>query len=215
MASSSEQSRVPRERATRKRASRAAAARTTPEQKLTKNTDTVAKARSPENKAEKVKSRSVEGATAGNRKAPTSLSAIRRRAQFRRKQFIITGVVLLVGVGASAAVGLTDQGQIDVQETIKARNERIRTNTADERDLINSTVEVPVQDTSAVRKADGGLVGRGTGGAVPKPKPKLEPVSTTTATSSLPTASSTDMTASSTEDGAEEMDSPQEDKASG
>lgn len=131
-----------------------------------------------------------------NRKAPTLIATGQMVQKKRKKQTIIIGVVLLIGVGLSAIVGYTDKGQIDVQETIEARNERIRTNTTDERDVNTSTVEVPVQNTNTAGKADGGLVGRGTGG---KKVESIENVATSTATSSNQTATSTEVVASSTE----------------
>lgn len=145
-----------------------------------------------------------------SRKAPTPLAAEKEGQSQRRKKFVVTMVILLVGIGASAAVGLSDSGQIDVQQTIEARNERIRNNQADERDTMISNVEIPVQDTNSVGKADGGLLGRGTGGH--NPAPVVEEVATTTATSTDMTASSTDAVASSTDDGtgAEEEVAPQE-----
>lgn len=133
----------------------------------------------------------------GERKAPTPLAAHRYLSQQKKKQALIIAVSLLVGVGASAAVGLVDQGQIDVKKTIEARNERIRNNQADDRDVLNSQVAIPVQDTSAAGKADGGLVGRGE--TVTPPEPASALVSTSTATSTSATASSTEAVASSTE----------------
>lgn len=105
-------------------------------------------------------------------------------------------VLLGIGIAASAGVGFLDKGQIDVQQTIEARNERIRNNQADERDMLVSQVEIPVQDTTAQGQVDGGLIGRGTGGKAPEP---LAEVATTTATSSELMASSTEQMASSTE----------------
>lgn len=130
------------------------------------------------------------------RKAPTGISnekALERRKQTR---LIIVGVLVAIGVGSSAAVGLTDEGEIDVLRTIEARNERIRNNQATEQDVLTTTFEVPVQNTNE-RKVDGGLKGRGTGGVAPV-LPPAETASTT--------ASSTDMTASSTEQTASSND---------
>jgi len=130
------------------------------------------------------------------RKAPTAIASGQATKKMKRRQFVIIGASLVFGIGASALIGITDKGQIDVKKTIEARNERIRTNTTDERDVNTSLVEVPVQNTNTAGKADGGLVGRGTGGK--KPQPAVV-VASTTATSSDQTASSTDATASSSE----------------
>ncbi len=125
-----------------------------------------------------------------SRKAPTKFSGQKVAKKIKRKRMIVIASVLIIGVGASAAVGLTDSGQIDVQQTIEDRNERIRNNTQDETDTLNSTVEVPVQNTSS--KPNGGLRGLGVGSApAPKPEPESE-VSTSTASSSDEVASSTE-----------------------
>lgn len=121
------------------------------------------------------------------RKAPTGIGPSRASKKLKRNQLLIAVGVIVLGVGASAAVGFTDAGQIDVQKTIEARNERIRNNQANEGDTITSKIAVPVQDTKA-QKADGGLRGLGTGGIKPAPP---APAATSTATSSDATASST------------------------
>ena len=133
------------------------------------------------------------------RKAPTSFASEQQATKRFRKQMMVVAVVLITGIGTSAAVGFTDKGQIDVQKTIEDRNERIRNNTATEQDTIASKVEVPVQDTTAAakeNKADGGLIGRGTGGSVPKPRAEL---ATPNASTTESMASSTEAVASSTE----------------
>lgn len=94
-----------------------------------------------------------------------------------------------------------DKGQIDVQKTIGARNERIRTNNADDRDVNTSMVEVAVQNTNTVGKANGGFVGRRTVDKAPLP---AAVVASTTAISSNQMVSSTESVASSTEPGAGE-----------
>lgn len=91
-----------------------------------------------------------------SRKAPTPLAADREVEVEKRKKATISFVILALGVGASAVIGFTDGGQINVEETIEARNERIRNNQANEQDVISSTIEVPVQDTDSVNKVDGG-----------------------------------------------------------
>lgn len=128
------------------------------------------------------------------RKAPTPISdnKIAKKAANRRKLVVL--VLLILGIGASAMVGFTDQGQIDVVKTIEDRNSRIRNNSADARDVITSNVEVPVQNTN--KMPDGGLVGRGTGGL--PPAVKAEDISSSTATSTE-MASTTEEIASSTE----------------
>jgi hypothetical protein len=143
-----------------------------------------------------------ESESSQERKAPTSFA--RRRAGLmrkRRQQLIVAGFIL-VGVGASAAVGLTDKGEIDIDATIEARNERIRSNTASEEDMLKSNVELPVQNTTKHTSAT--LRGRGTGATTPKPKPPVV-AGTSTASTTDATASSTAQTASSTEEVVEDV----------
>ncbi|MCA9356785.1 hypothetical protein H6784_04770 [Candidatus Nomurabacteria bacterium] len=129
------------------------------------------------------------------RKAPTPIRSEQRNRQLRKKQIIIVASIILVGIGVSAAVGLSDPGQINVSQTVEARNERIRTNNTDERDENTSLVEVPVQNTSNAGKSLSGFVGIGS--AKPDAS-KIEEKETASTTAS--TASSTEeVVASSTE----------------
>lgn len=118
-------------------------------------------------------------APGSERRAPTNLPQKTTRKK-QRIHLMVVGCVLLVGIGASAAVGFTDSGYIDINEQILSQY------TPEER--ANRTV--PVQNTNTERKIDGGLRGLGTGGSNP-PRPITEPPATTTATTSEATASST------------------------
>lgn len=135
----------------------------------------------------------VQTETEEKRKAPTKIAETKVVALHKRKQVIVTGSVLLFGIFASAMIGFTDDGQIDVQKTIEERNERIRNNQANNDDLISGMVEVPVQNTSV--KADGGLIGRGVGSGTTAP-PLHEADS---ATSSLDVATSSEAVSTTTE----------------
>lgn len=123
------------------------------------------------------------------RKAPTQFAEKKIGRTRKRNKYTVIFALLVLGIGSSAAVGFMDEGRIDVQETIEARNERIRNNQMTEADSVITSTVVPVQNTNSERKVDGGLVGLGTGGAAPKPA--LVPVATTTASSSDEVASST------------------------
>lgn len=125
------------------------------------------------------------------RKAPTPVAATRAQSKAKQVQVIVSTVIIMIGIGASAAVGITDEGQIDVVRTIEERNERIRSGQVDTEE---NTIIVPVQNTT-VRQADGGLRGLGVGAAPPPEIPETE------ASSTDDMASSTDAMASSTEDG--------------
>jgi|AntRauTorckE6833_2_1112554.scaffolds.fasta_scaffold00979_17 hypothetical protein len=132
------------------------------------------------------------------RKAPTNFSGKKASQAKIRKRNIVIAVVMITGVGSSAAVGMTDSGQINVNQTIEARNERIRTNSASVDDTTTSSIEIPVQSTSN-NLANGGLVGSGQ----PTPKPPVaEPAETssTTASSSESVATSTDEMSENEED---------------
>ena len=203
MESSSEEI-TPRKRATRQRATRdprKTASRTASSRTGTTITSVRRKPVAPKKEQLVALTPDLTGPV---RKAPTPLSADKVERRRKKKRAATIAVLLAIGIGASAAVGYSDKGQIDVEGTIEARNERIRNHTADERDLVTSVVEVPVQNTSTNSRPDGGLVGRGSSGpATPRAVP-LPPVSTTTATSSDETASSTKNVASSSEAVAEE-----------
>lgn len=133
-----------------------------------------------------------------SRKAPTPIAGMKEGRFQRKKMLMVTLAIILLGVGASAAVGLSDAGRIDVQQTIEARNERIRNNQANEQDMIFSTIEIPVQDTDSAGKVDGGLLAVGTGEQTADVV--VIETASTSATSTNVTASSTEVVASSTVD---------------
>lgn len=132
------------------------------------------------------------------RKSPTQIAARKAKNRTRRNHLMVVLFILLLGIGGSVGVGITDKGKIDVNQTIEERNERLRSGqlSADDRD----NIIVPTQNTSANQLPDGGLVGLGVGAAPPPPP---NPVATTSSS----TASSTDETASSTDDGTESSES--------
>jgi hypothetical protein len=137
-----------------------------------------------------------------SRKAPTSFATNKARKNTKRKHQLIFFGLLVLGMGTSAAVGLSDSGQINVEQTIEERNERIRSDQANENDTINSKVELPVQNTEVNSKPDGGLKGRGIGSAPVKPAPVAE---------AMPdTSTSTNATSSSTKSEELSEDSPVE-----
>ena len=100
----------------------------------------------------------------------------------------------MVGVGASAAVGYTDKGQINVAQIIADRNQQVQAGDIAGGAGQPDSVLIPVQNTN--KAANGGLVGLGTGGTK-KPTPAVDTVSST-ATTTDATASSTAAVASST-----------------
>jgi hypothetical protein len=196
------QKRTPRKRAVRKRATRQSVAASTAPEVVSEKAVRPTKSRRRVPAAEPAARVSAEP-TLQERKSPTPLASSRASVKQRKKQLLTVGVVLLVGIGASVTVGLTDSGQIDIQETIKARNERLRNNVPTENDVLTSTVAVPVQNKNA-GKVDGGLVGLGNI-APPTPKPSVP--ATTTATSTEGTATSTAAVSTSTKAVTTETDS--------
>ena len=89
-----------------------------------------------------------------SRKAPTPLAKTRTKKQTTRKQIAIVALLLILGIGGSAAVGLTDKGQIDVSKTIADRNTQAIGDNP-------NAIMVPVQSTT--QEPDGGLIGLGIG----------------------------------------------------
>lgn len=132
--------------APRKRASRTRAIRKPTEKKVVAKIPK--KEELPDNIIEKKETPAIA------RKAPTPISAELKEKRAAKKRFIIASLIILVGVGGSAGIGYTDKGGIDVNQTIDARNEKIRQSGSNE--LI-----LPVQNTS--QEPDGGLIGRGIG----------------------------------------------------
>jgi hypothetical protein len=117
-----------------------------------------------------------------SRKAPTPIAAEKAKTRRGRKNVTVVAILLLLGIGSSAAVGFTDKGQIDVAQTIAQRNEAARAAGQPE-------ITIPVQTTV---EPNGGLTGVGDD---PNAQP---PVSAPDSSS----ASSTEATASTTEEAA-------------
>lgn len=128
------------------------------------------------------------------RKAPTPFSAQKSAQKRFNINVAVVVIILLFGVGSSAVVGFSDDGQIDVNQVIEARNERVRNNQTDGRDIVANSVTVPVQNTNNSNQVDGGLVGLGDRN-VPAPE---EATSTATSTLDSAVASSSDAVATST-----------------
>ncbi len=131
------------------------------------------------------------------RKAPTELRERKTTKNKRRNQLVVTLGIFAVGVGASAIVGFSDRGTIDVNKVVEERNERIR---AGGGNAETGSEIIPVQNQNIKREADGGLRP-----ADPSTIEPPAPVATTTASS---TATSTDAVASSTEPVSEEGGEP-------
>lgn len=81
------------------------------------------------------------------RRAPTALKEVSQKRSNSKKHLIVVGVLLVIGIGSSAIVGLTDKGQIDVVTMIEERNRK-----AEERG--EKVVSTSIKD----QLPDGGLV---------------------------------------------------------
>jgi len=123
------------------------------------------------------------------RKAPTSFTSESAKSRAVRTQMLVMTTLLIVGVGASAAVGFNDAtaGPINVEQTIKAQNARM----ANMVDVDGPTVVAPTPNRATV--PDGGLIAS-TDQSKRAPVAALVPSASSTATS-------TDASATSTEDG--------------
>ncbi len=114
------------------------------------------------------------------RKAPTAIAATRSATKTTRRQIAVVALLIIVGIGASAGVGFTDKGSIDVSKTIALRNEKIT------RGEVQGEI---LQAQNSPQLPDGGLTpaGAGTGNASTSPNSQsATPTSTTTASSSQP-----------------------------
>jgi len=122
------------------------------------------------------------------RKAPTEFAEQVARKKATRTQAVVIGVLLSIGVGASAAVGFTDSqaGQINVAQTISDRTERM----ANLVDVDGPTVVAPRQNSN--NAPDGGFLGvRPIDPPTPPTAAELEAMAT--ASSSAQTATTTDI----------------------
>ena len=146
------------------------------------------------------------------RKSPTPLSDEATFARQLKRQRIILASIVFVGVAASAGVGFTDEGTVDIEARIEARNERIRNNTPTEQDLIGGVEPITTATANSARpvEADGGMTGRGTGGRTQQ-RPVSTEVKTATTTvdvisdQATTTASTTEEATTGVTDSANEM----------
>jgi len=192
---------VPKKRAPRKRVTTRAPV---PEPKE----ETVVRSRTPRRQstsaARTTRSKEPEAKTVPSerptRKSPTPLSDEATFARQLKRQRIILASIIFVGVTASAGVGFTDEGAVDIEARIEARNERIRNNTPTEQDLMGGVEPITTATANSARpvEADGGMTGRGTGGRTQQ-RPVSTEVKTATTTVDVVSDQATS-TASTTEE---------------
>jgi hypothetical protein len=129
----------------------------------------------------------AEKEMSSTRKAPTKFAQEHATKKSKRNQYIVIAFLIIIGVGSSAAVGLSDSGagQINVTQTIKERNERM----ANLVDVDGPTVVAPTPS----QQPDGGLIGLRPADPEPAPAPATTTATTTVATTTATsTATSTD-----------------------
>jgi hypothetical protein len=151
--------------------------KTTAKKTIRRSTTKVAPRKTAVRKTAEVASKSP---AAPIRKAPARVSATPSPRKRGSKKIVVAGIILLVIVGASVAIGFTDKGPIDVTSVIATRKQNA---TGEEQRALES---VPVQQGQS-GVVNGGLVGTG----APSPLVPMDPAPHT--------ASSTDSTATSTE----------------
>lgn len=101
------------------------------------------------------KTRTPRVESVSERKAPTPIAATRAASKSTRRQLVVVSLLILIGVGASAGIGFTDKGSIDVNKTITDRNDKI-TRGEEQGELVGMQ--------STTQEPDGGLIGLGIGG---------------------------------------------------
>ncbi len=134
----------------------------------------------------------VDGEVRTRRKAPAVVtSPTVRTTSTKKKRVLIPLGVLCVGFGASALIGISDAGQINVGQIATQQEMMVRDAVTGEE--VSVPVTIPVQNTSL---PDGGLVASG---AVPPPDPTPVATSSLATTTDVAIESASSTTASSTD----------------
>ncbi len=118
-----------------------------------------------------------------------TVSAGPRPRRGGRLQIAVVLGVLVIGIGASAAIGLSDTGKIDVAARIQAQSQLVANQNGGEG---GTTQTIPVQNTP-VNVPNGGLIPAGA--ATPAPPPPPEPATTTASTTNETVGTSTETVA--------------------
>lgn len=133
------------------------------------------------------------------RKAPTAFESTAKTKKARQVQIAVVAALMTIGIGASAAVGFTDAGQINVAQTIQDRNNRM----ANMVDVDGPTVVAPAPINAGTPGVpDGGLIGLQPAPALKTPQELAANVAGT----STSTASSTDSVVASSTATSSEME---------
>lgn len=116
----------------------------------------------------------------------TASASPRPRRGGRLQMAVVLGV-LVIGVGASVAIGLSDSGKIDVAARIQEQSQLVANQNGGGEG--GTTQTIPVQNTP-VNVPNGGLIPAGA--ATPAPPPPPEPATTTASTTDDTTGTSTE-----------------------
>lgn len=125
------------------------------------------------------------------RRAPTSIREQRKAVSRGRRSLVWTLGIVLILCGTGVAIGMSDNGQIDVVAVVNERNERVNRGEVREGE---STITVPVQSSDV--RPNGGF----TPADAPTPPPTPETPATSTATSSEATADAAEGTSEAAPD---------------
>ncbi len=121
------------------------------------------------------------------------------RRPARSYRLVVTAAAFVVALGASAAIGLSDKGTIDVASKIQAQ--AVATAISEGGDPATQAASIPVQSTP-VSVPNAGLRGRGANPAPAQPAPAENEQASSTATSTDAVASSTEATVPAEEEAA-------------
>lgn len=158
--------------------------------------------------ARKVSAAAPETVT-GPSLSPAPDASVPRQSRLRRNRgvSIVVTLLLVVGIGISAALGLSDRGEIDVTGRMNEQLQLQANISGDGSD--GSSYTVPVQNTQVVDVPNGGLRGRGIGSEpTPPPAPTVEAATTTEATSTSDVVVEEAVEAPSEEPSAETEETP-------
>jgi len=180
-------------------------ARKTTTRKTSKRTTTQASQMKSKSTKTNASGNSVGAKTAAVRKAPTVIKRPVKSNKRISRATIAIMVVMLLALGGSTMIGLSDKGEINVSQVITSRNEAIRSGEPmvdEETGEVIKPINVPVQSTK-IKKRNGGLVMAEK--QIPEPSPNQrdnqegDTASSSIATSTAATSTTTEAMATSTE----------------
>jgi len=124
---------------------------------------------------------------AASRKAPTRFASEARRLKDKRVQLGVVAALLVIGIGASAVVGFSDQGQIDVELTIQEREQRMANLVDVDGPVTTGPAPEESESTESVQRLNPALM-QGIKPGSSNPPPRATPATTTATSSATSTA---------------------------